>query len=157
MTNFRTNTRSPEIILKDVDGEVHDVHLEAKETGFAVLAFYKSSCPICKYTFPFLNRSKLSNPTLPIYGVSQDSVEETREFIDEFKLCFPVLLDEELKKTRQFSLIIVPTIFILNEESIVDKISIGFVKEDLEYLNRLTGPRPSLFKSTEDIPEYKPG
>ena len=157
MTNFRINSPSPRIVLKDVKGEVYDLQEEARENSFAVLAFFKSSCPVCQYTFPFLNRIKMANPTLSIYGISQDKLDETEQFIKEYNLCFPVLIDEDLKKTRALSLIIVPTIFVLDTESIVNKISIGFVKEDLEYINLLTGPRPRLFKTSEDIPEYKPG
>src|SRR3974377_1386860 len=64
--------------------------------GPALLAFFKVSCPVCQLTFPFLERIHKAGG-LAVYGVSQNSARDTREFNREFGVTFPTLLDPEDK------------------------------------------------------------
>src|ERR1019366_336467 len=50
--------------------------------GPVLLAFFKSSCPVCQMTLPFLERIHRGRApaSLEIYGVSQDDAETTQEF-----------------------------------------------------------------------------
>ena len=60
--------------------------------GPVLLAFFKITCPVCQLTFPFLERLHTAG-TLPIYGISQNDAEDTREFNQHFGVTFPTLLD----------------------------------------------------------------
>src|SRR4051794_27447282 len=59
-----------------------------------LLVFFKISCPVCQLSMPFLERLHASG-RLRIYGISQNDAESTREFIEYFKVSFPILLDSE--------------------------------------------------------------
>ena len=59
-----------------------------------LLAFLKVSCPVCQYTFPFLERLAKA-PGLSIVGISQDDEADTARFWRSCGLSFPALLDEE--------------------------------------------------------------
>src|SRR5579871_2493775 len=85
--------RAPEFRLPRLGGG--DATLaDVIANGPALLAFFKISCPICQLTFPFLDR--IHHPgKLPVYGVSQNDEEDTRDFNSEFGVTFPTLLDNE--------------------------------------------------------------
>jgi peroxiredoxin len=65
--------------------------------GPALLVFFKSTCPVCQMTLPFLERIHRGRTpeSLDVFGVSQDDAETTQEFAGEFGIGFPMLLDTE--------------------------------------------------------------
>lgn len=164
MTSMQEGERVPKIILRDLEDKSHNPLEAAKQTGFAVIAFLKSSCPVCQMTAPYLERLKQLNPTLPLFAISQDDKEETRAFQEENLLTFPLLLDTDLEITRNFELTNVPSLFVINgEDGRVEKNMIGFEREVLEYINNRcaspTGPekKVSLFTESDQVPAYRPG
>ena len=55
MTKFAVGQTAPDFRLKALDGK--DYLLSALlERGPVVAAFFKISCPVCQFTFPFLER-----------------------------------------------------------------------------------------------------
>src|SRR4051812_15154113 len=85
-------TRAPGFRLAKLDGgEVALADLIAE--GPVLLVFFKISCPVCQMAMPYLDR--LYRAGLPIYGVSQNSPEDTLEFNRHFGVTFPTLLDSE--------------------------------------------------------------
>ena len=78
--------RAPDFRLERLDGgEVSLADLTAK--GPVVLAFFKITCPVCQLTLPFLDR--IQSDALAIYGISQNSPRDTREFARQFGVRFP--------------------------------------------------------------------
>ena len=55
MAALQAGVRAPEFSLPTVDGK-HLSLAEALEKGPVVLAFFKVSCPVCQYAFPFYQR-----------------------------------------------------------------------------------------------------
>ena len=86
---------APEIALNDTDG--NSIALaEALKHGPVLVAFFKVGCPTCQLTFPFLQRLHgiYGGAKLTLLGISQDTPNDTREFMDEFGIKFRVLIDE---------------------------------------------------------------
>src|SRR6476660_9343656 len=56
----------------------------ALQCGPVVLAFFKVSCPVCKFTFPFLQRiyKQYGGADVSFIGVSQDNASASRDFAD---------------------------------------------------------------------------
>ena len=75
---LQTGARAPEFRLARLDGGETSLH-DLIANGPVLLAFFKISCPVCQMTFPFLERIHIAG-TLPIYGVSQNDEEDTRDF-----------------------------------------------------------------------------
>jgi peroxiredoxin len=123
-------------------------------SGPVLIAFYKVSCPICQFTFPFLER--LHRAGVNVVGVSQDDAESTREFSEEFGLTLPMLVDDRgYPASNGFGLAHVPSIFLVEAGGAVAMASDGFVRQDLEEVARRSGV--ALFKPGEYVPEWKAG
>jgi thiol-disulfide isomerase/thioredoxin len=91
---LRAGHRAPDFALArlekgDVQGTAHLGKLLAD--GPVLLAFFKSTCPVCQMTLPFLERIHRGRApgSLEIYGVSQDDQETTEEFAGEFGIVSP--------------------------------------------------------------------
>ena len=68
------------------------------EKGPVVAAFFKISCPVCQFTFPFLERlHQRYGKSATFLGISQDDAKATRKFTDEYGVTFPMPLDESGK------------------------------------------------------------
>ncbi|MBX9666962.1 MAG: TlpA family protein disulfide reductase [Candidatus Obscuribacterales bacterium] len=152
-------TRAPEIHLRDLQGDDHSVHAAVNGKKHAVVAFFKEGCPVCQLTAPFLERLHLKHPELPIFGVSQDDSESTREFVSMYGLSFPVLLDEALQSTVDYDLSNVPSIFLIGQDLTIEQTIVGFVKDDLESLHTIVGSETgtALFTDADEVPAFRPG
>jgi peroxiredoxin len=125
--------------------------------GPALLAFFKVSCPVCQFTFPFLERLAGSG-SLRVFGVSQDDAKATGRFAKEFGVTFPMLLDQEsagYAASNAYGITTVPSLFLVEAGGAVAVSSEGFVKRDLEQLGRRAGVE--VFRPDDYVPEWKAG
>src|SRR5260370_40812364 len=83
-------SHAPDFRLPRLDGGEMTLQ-ELVSNGPVLLAFFKISCPVCQCTFPFVERLHGAG-ALPVYGISQNDAEDTREFHREFGVTFPTLL-----------------------------------------------------------------
>jgi peroxiredoxin len=134
--------------------------LEILRAGPGLLAFYKSTCPVCQMTLPFLERvHQAHTPGLvQIYGVSQDDAETTAEFSQEFRLSFPMLLDTEeggYHASNAFSISHVPSLFLVERDGMIAWSLEGFNKREFTAVFGQLGINP--FRQGENVPEWKAG
>src|SRR5882724_754898 len=166
MTHIVPGNFAPNFSLKSLDGK--DFSLSAAlQKGRVLLAFFKIGCPVCQFTFPFLERlyQRYKNPNLSIVGISQNGLEKTAAFNKEYGVTFPVLLDPENKGyvvSNAYGLTMVPTIILVDTDGAVLVSSMGFVKADLEssanqLVERAKASYSPLSLPTESIPANKPG
>jgi len=125
-----------------------------------LLAFFKVSCPVCQYTFPFLERlyRGRSNQEIGMYAISQDSAKATREFHKEFGVSMPTLLDKEAEgypASNAYGLSQVPSLFLVEPDGVISQALMGFDKKGLIELGQRLGKAP--FEPGESVPEWKPG
>ena len=53
----------------------------------------------------------------------KNKVESAKEFVDEYKLTFPILLDEDSEVMKMYQIKVYPTSYIINEEGVItDKV-----------------------------------
>jgi peroxiredoxin len=164
MASIRTGDKAPNFDLKDLDG--NRVSLQtALQRGPVMAAFFKVSCPVCQFTFPFLERlfQAYASDRTTFWAISQDDARDTREFCEEYGVTFPVLLDEEdYPASNEYGLTNVPTYYLISPDGKVQVDSVGFGKKALEkisaelarFLNRSVAP---VFEPEEIIPDSKPG
>lgn len=150
--------------LKSLDGREFSLHT-LMERGPVVAAFFKISCPVCQFTFPFLERlhKRYGGGNASILGISQDDARSTKKFASEYGVTFPVLTDEDgYPVSNAYGLTNVPTIFLIDTNGAVKISSIGFDKKDLERIadglaEHRKIARAPLFRPDEIIPANKPG
>jgi peroxiredoxin len=64
---------------------------EALQRGPVLAAFFKVSCPVCQYAFPFFERlhKAYGSEKVAIVAVSQDDKNNTAAFLKEYGVTFP--------------------------------------------------------------------
>jgi peroxiredoxin len=135
------------------------------ERGPVVAAFFKVSCPVCQFTFPFLERlhKRYGSGGATFLGISQDDARATKSFASEYGVTFPLVLDTDgYPVSNAYGLTNVPTVFLIEPDGKVKVSSMGFDKKDLETIAGELAERRKmalapLFRPDEVIPVNKPG
>lgn len=153
---------APPFNLKSLDGVRYNLTATLKRSQLVVIAFLKSSCPVCHLTFPYLERLHRSYPSVQIWGVSQDDVDSTQRFAHMFGCTFPMLLDIDLETTVAYDLTHVPSIFLVREDGTITESIVGWAKADLEKLNLEAAQHAGvsavpLFTDADEVPDVRPG
>jgi peroxiredoxin len=164
MAKVHAGDKAPNFELTNLDGQRVSLK-EALKRGPVLASFFKVSCPVCQFTFPFLERlfkAYGSNRTT-FWAISQDDARDTREFCAEYGVTFPALVDEDgYPASNEYGITNVPTFYLIAPDGSVQVDSVGFSKKALEkiavelarYLGR---PVESVFKPGEIVPDSKPG
>lgn len=164
MSTLSIDSLAPALVLKTVEGRTFPLDLPHDERP-SVLAFYKVSCPVCQFTFPYLERIYQAHQGSPLrfIGISQDKESDTRIFQQKFGFTFPTLLDPAplYAASNAFGLTTVPSIFLI-ENGKVTLAAVGWEKAEMEKLNRRLAelqalPPKALFLAAEQIPASRPG
>jgi peroxiredoxin len=132
--------------------------------GPVLLAFFKTSCPTCQLTFPFLERLHAnSTADAPqVVAISQDDAAATRNFNLRFGISFPMLLDlpENAASARYpasnlYRITNVPTLFFIEPDGRISLSVSAFEKAVMEKLGVRFGVE--IFKPTDRVPAFQPG
>jgi len=164
MTHIVAGNRAPEFSLKSLDQKQYELR-SLIERGPVVAAFFKISCPVCQFTFPFLERlhERYGSDSATFVGISQDDARATKSFASEYGSTFPMVLDDNgYSVSNAYGITNVPTIFLIETDGKVKVSSSGFDKKDLETIAADLAERRNialtpLFRPDEVIPANKPG
>ena len=164
MTHLAAANTAPEFSLKSLDQKEYSLRA-LLERGPVVAAFFKISCPVCQFTFPFLERlhQRYGSSGATFLGISQDDARATKSFASEYGVTFPMLLDaDRYPVSNAYGLTNVPTIFLIEPGGKVKVSSMGFDKKDLETIAGELAERRNialtpLFSPDEVVPANKPG
>ena len=165
MTALRTGTKAPAFELKTIEGKTFSLR-DGLARGPVVLAFFKVSCPVCQFAFPYLERlhKAYKQAGYSLVGVSQNNAKDTAAFNQEFGVTFPVLLDDtdRYPVSNGYGLTNVPTLFWIAQDGEIELSSVGWLKADLEELNRRMSEAGKiksspLFHAGESVPDFRAG
>jgi peroxiredoxin len=165
MTHIGAGNKAPAFSLQDSNGKDYSLST-LLDKGPVVAAFFKISCPVCQYTFPFLERLHQRYGKSAVFlGVSQDDAKATKKFADQYGVTFAMPLDESAKNypaSNAYGLTNVPTVFLIDSDGTVKVVCNGFERKALEeiaaYLaERQSIPPAALFRPDERVPDHKPG
>jgi peroxiredoxin len=165
MAALEAGVRGPEFSLPTVDGKQISLQ-ETLRKGPVLLAFFKVSCPICQYAFPFYERMYQANRDAGVsfIGVSQDNTKATQAFMKEFGVTFPVALDDPAKYevSNAYGLTNVPTLFYIEPGGDIAVSSVSWSKAAVEEINRKLAERRQqapamLWRKGDDVRDYRPG
>lgn len=164
MAALTPGKKAPAVSLSDTNGRKISL-VDALNKGPVVLAFFKVTCPVCQFTFPLIERihEAFGSSKFTIWGISQDDAQDTREFIKEYGIQFPVVIEEHgYAVSNQYGITNVPTLFLVSTDGGIQFSSVGFEKDALEKIaaeaaHATEKPASAIFKPSEAIPAYKPG
>src|SRR2546425_9798048 len=135
MTHIVAGNTAPGFSLKSLDNKEYSLPT-LMERGPVVAAFFKISCPVCQFTFPFLERlyKRYGGDGVSFLGLSQDDARSTNNFAREFGITFPILVDDEngYLVSNAYGLRNVATIFLTDTGGTVTGSNVGFEKQGLE-------------------------
>ena len=161
-----TGKIAPDFTLSTTDGKTVNLHDLLKQ-GPVVLAFFKISCPVCQYAFPFYERlaqaHKASGATF--LGICQNSATDAKAFAREYGVTFPIAIDNEANRygvSNAYGLTNVPTLFYVASDGEIEVSSVGWLKADVDEVNAKLGalgeqkPQP-IWRRGEDVPTFRAG
>jgi len=148
--------KAPSFQLTGLDGSKRSLQ-EILNSGPALLAFFKISCPVCQLTAPYLQRLA-ANHAVQVIGISQDDASATGGFTQRFGVTFPTLLDlsnEDYPASNAYGITSVPSLFLLERDGTISRMFAGFSKRDFEEIGARVGVSP--FGPEDHVPEWKAG
>ncbi|MCX8164492.1 MAG: TlpA family protein disulfide reductase [Aquificaceae bacterium] len=146
--------------LPDTGG--HFYSLEETQ-GEKLLVFYKTTCPTCQLTLPFVEKLyRLYGDRVSVWGIAQDPDHAVENFSKTYRLTFPQLIDyPDYGVSADYDVQVVPTLYFINSGGFVEFVSSSFVKREILKLNELLasliGLEPEDIFKGHNVPELKPG
>jgi len=156
---LEAGARAPDFDLVDDHGRTRSLR-DLVKSGPVLVAFFKTTCPVCQLAFPFLDRihRSQSTPVIAIFGVSQDDAGATREFTDEFGVTFPILFDTaetDYPVSNAYGISHVPSMFLVEADGVISWTMEGFEKKAMEALGAKAGV--ATFTARDQVPVFKAG
>jgi peroxiredoxin len=166
MAVLAVGTKAPDFTLHTSDGKQFSLK-EALARGPVMLAFFKISCPVCQYAFPFYERlyKAYKNQGVTLVGVSQNDMKDTTAFARQYGVTFPVLLDEKKNQypvSNAYGLTNVPTVFWIAQDGTIAISSVGWDRKDYEAAGRKMAevtkvPAALLIAASESVADFRAG
>lgn len=158
-------TLAPEFALKEMNSNQPTALKDALARGPVLLAFFKVSCPVCQFAFPFLERiyQAYKQNGVQIWGISQDDAADSRDYAKEYGCTFPILPDTgRYEVSNLYGLTNVPTLFLIESNGEISVTSVGFSKSEIEDVSQrlarsLGAPAFAPFRPQDNVPDFKPG
>lgn len=111
---------APDFALQTLDGQT--LQLSDLEGQAVVLNFWASWCPPCRAEMPELEQAYQDNQSggLVVLGVNQGEQQPVAaDFVQQFGLTFPVVLDQDLFASRIYKVNSLPTTFFIDRNGII--------------------------------------
>ena len=163
---LQPGSQAPDFILPNAQGRLFAL-ADALRRGPVLLAFFKIACPTCQYALPFVERlaKRLEGGAITVFSISQDSPEHTALFNREFGISLPQLFDpedESFPVSEAYQIVFVPTLFVVEQDGLISRVSAGFNKKEFEEIAAHLGAAAEreavpLFTADENVPLVVPG
>jgi len=156
--------RAPQFELPDLGGGVQSL-ARTLEGGPALVIFWKPECNTCHLAFPYYQRLVQAYPGggWQLLAVSQEGRSESEAFAQEYGLTFPVLLEGDgWPVSRDYDPDATPTAFLIRADGLIELVSAGFAKDDLNEISRRLAERLGVAPQTvapadDGNPRLRPG
>ncbi len=164
MAFLEAGVAAPEVTLEDADGQSTSL-ADLTNGGRLLAVFYKVGCGTCKFSAPYfekIHQAYGGKQGFRVLGVSQDTPEDTRAFMDEHGASFENVYDATHWASADFGLTNVPTWFLMDESGGILDSNTGFCRTDLNELSVTVaahlGEEAVVISPGDDgAPELKPG
>jgi peroxiredoxin len=158
-------TPAPAFDLPAMDGSTF-VLRDALSHGPVLVIFFKISCPVCQYAFPYFERiyKTYGGKQVTIVGISQNEKPDTVVFLKKYAITFPVLFDDTktYPVSNAYGLTNVPTAFWIGEAGAIEISSVGWMRQEFEEIAckaataTASVPMP-IFQPKETVADFRAG
>ncbi|OLN24007.1 thiol-disulfide oxidoreductase [Domibacillus antri] len=130
-TGIAVGEKAPDFTVKTMGGQ--EVNLSDYEGKKIFLNFWATWCPPCKAEMPHMQSFYDDEPeNVEILAVNlEESRAKVSEFVDQYALTFPILMDEDGTVAETYEVYTIPTTYVLNEKGVVEQKIIGPMDEPM--------------------------
>lgn len=119
---------APDFILNDLEDNPYE--LSSLQGNMIIVNVWASWCKPCQYEMPALQKihEKYQDQGLILLAVNntyQDNFSNVVDFVDEYNLTFPILLDLDGKVSKQYKVQALPSTFFIDKNGKISEIIIG--------------------------------
>ncbi|UVI28053.1 TlpA family protein disulfide reductase [Paenibacillus spongiae] len=122
---------APTLNLPDLDDQ--KVPVAGKRDQLLLINFWASWCGPCELEAPDLQELseeyKADMVLLGINATSYDKERQAREFVEEYKFTFPILMDRDGKATDLYKITTFPTSLLVDRDGIVRERVVGVISK----------------------------
>lgn len=122
---------APDFELETLDGE--PAKLSDYKGERVIVNFWATWCPPCRAEIPDLKKLD-NNHDVTILALnmthSEENEEKVTDFVDEFDMTFPVLLDTDGDVSRTFEVAAYPTSYYIDSDGHIQYIALGAMNYD---------------------------
>jgi peroxiredoxin len=157
---------APDFTLPLMNGKNVSLY-ELLEQGPVVLAFFKVSCPVCQFAFPYYERivGAHHDDKVTFLGICQNKAADAKAFAREYGVTFPIALDNDSNRyevSNAYGITSVPTVFYIDTDREIKVSSVGWSKAEVDEVNTLLAVRhqqvaPAIWSAGEDVPAFRAG
>jgi len=131
---------APDFQLQTLDGQA--VSLGDFRGNPVLLNFWATWCGPCRFEMPFIQeifeKKEWSDTGLVILAIDiGESPSEVKEFMENYDLSFPVLLDTNQDVALKYNIRAIPTTFFIDKDGIIQDIKVGAFSGKTEIEKRL--------------------
>jgi len=108
---------APSFELKDIEGKVH--RLSDYRGKVVIVNFWATWCPPCRFELPSMERlwQVVKNKDVIILAVDLGEDEDTIfTFTSDYPVSFPLLMDRDSSVTNRYSVLGIPTSFVIDPQ-----------------------------------------
>jgi peroxiredoxin len=135
---LKTGSPAPSVKLPDINGKTIELNTIFGKKG-TVLSFFASWSKSCKAELAFLQQlsKDYSKKGIKVIGISFDrKSKKLNRYLNENKIDFTVLHDRKLKTLKDYRILIIPTLFVIDKDGNIKSIYIDFDKNVEESVNK---------------------
>ncbi|MNM59509.1 Thiol-disulfide oxidoreductase ResA [compost metagenome] len=134
-SGLKPGAAAPSFTLTGLDGKTYQVG--GKRDKPLLVNFWASWCDPCKEEAPDLVKmADKYSQSLDVYSVNvtmYDQLSKAKEFVQQYKMTFPVLLDEKEVAYRKYNGVAFPTNVLIDRNGVIQDVIIGTLSaEQLE-------------------------
>jgi peroxiredoxin/outer membrane lipoprotein-sorting protein len=119
---------APKLSLKTLEGEL--VNLERLHGRVIVLDFWATWCGPCREEMPRMEKLRAEfGEAVQFYGVNDEESKTVRDFLKKNHYEIPLLMDPQREAHRSYGIHAIPTLFIIDGNSVVRHHIVGSATE----------------------------
>ncbi|UCZ53558.1 redoxin domain-containing protein [Bacillus shivajii] len=123
---------APDFTLETLDGET--MNLSDFRGQKVMINFWATWCPPCRAEMPDM-QEVYENHDIQIIAVNltetEPSVDQVKDFRDDFGLTFPILLDHDIEVAGLYEIQPIPTSYMIDTEGRVQSIAFGALNKEM--------------------------